>query len=331
MRAHRLASRIGPAACAAFCLAGSFVAQPARAAEYGLGSYLLGLTIPMAGYTPPPGLYFSDTVYFYQGSANPNLNLPFGRNIVLGLREQFLVNVATLSVFTDAQFLGGTFGLAGTVPFGRAKVSADLTVGPFGIGRSDSVTGIGDSAISAILGWQAGFHNWNVTATGIIPTGVYSPDQLAIMGLNRPGVDIKGGYTYLNTQTGTEVSGAAGLTFNWTNTATDYTTGTELHLEAAVIQHLPSGFSFGAGGYHYRQVTGDSGSGARLGSFEGRVTAVGPVLGYVLKAGALPINLNARWFAEFDTQNRMKGNAVFASLTIPLHVFAPPTPPKVTK
>jgi hypothetical protein len=331
MRARRPASRIGTAACAAFCLAGIVAAQPLRAAEYGLGTYLLGLTVPMAGYTPPPGIYFSDTVYFYQGSADPNLNLPFGRNIVLGLREQFLINIATLSAFADAQFLGGTFGLAATVPFGRVKVSADLALGPFGLGRSDAVTGLGDSAISAILGWQSGFHHWNVTATGIIPTGLYSPDQLAIIGLNRPGVDIKGAYTYLNTQTGFELSSAAGFTFNWTNTATDYTTGTEFHLEAAVIQHLPSGFSFGAGGYHYRQVTGDSGSGARLGPFMGRVTAVGPVIGYVLKAGALPINLNGRWFAEFDTENRMQGNAVFASLTVPLHVFAPPTPPKITK
>jgi hypothetical protein len=331
---HAAAPRIGRTACAAFCLAGIFTAQPSQAAEYGLGSYLLGLTIPMSGYTPPPGVYFSDSVYFYQGSANPSVRLPFGRFVAVGLEEQFLVNIATLSVFTDASFLGGTFGLAGTVPVCRAKVSADLTfLGPLGtVGRSDSVTGIGDSAISAILGWQAGFHHWNVTATGIIPTGVYSPDQLAIMGLNRPGVDIKGGYTYLNTQTGTEVSGAAGFTFNWTNTATDYTTGTELHLEAAVIQHLPSGFSFGAGGYHYRQVTGDSGSGAVLGPFLGRVTAVGPVLGYVLRAGVIPINLNGRWFAEFDTENRMKGHAVFASLTVPLHIFAPPPgPPKFTK
>ncbi len=199
------------------------------------------------------------------------------------------------------------------------------------IGRSDSVTGLGDSAITAILGWHAGFHHWNVSATGVIPTGVYSPDQLAVMGLNRPGVDIKGAYTYLNTQTGTEVSGAAGFTFNFINTATDYLTGTEFHLEGAVMQHLPSGFSFGVGGYHYHQITGDSGPGARLGPFEGRVTAVGPMLGYVLKAGVIPINLNARWFAEFDTENRMKGNAVFATLSMPLHAFAPPAPPKVTK
>ncbi len=140
MRTHALAPRAARrAACAAFCLAGACAVEPSQAAEYGLGNHLLGLTIPMSGYTPPPGVYFSARC--------------------ISTRE--------------------------------------------------------------------------------------AP------------------------------------------AATDYTTGTELHLEGAVIQHLPSGFSFGAGGYHYRQVTGDSGSGARLGSFEGRVTAVGPVLGYVLKAGVI--------------------------------------------
>jgi hypothetical protein len=44
------------------------------------------------------------------------------------------------------------------------------------------------------------------------------------------------------------------------------------------------------------------------------------------------INLNGRWFAEFDTQNRMKGHAVFATLSMPLHIFAPPpAPPMFTK
>ena len=61
--------------CAALCLAGSLsVPQPARAVEYGIGEYLLGFTIPMSGYTPPPGVYFSDTFYLYQGSSPGNVN-----------------------------------------------------------------------------------------------------------------------------------------------------------------------------------------------------------------------------------------------------------------
>jgi hypothetical protein len=137
-------------------------------------------------------------------------------------------------------------------------------------------------------------------------------------------VDIKGGYTYLNTQTGTEVSGAAGFTFSATNTAADYTTGTEFHLEAAVRLlvrcrrlSLPPG--------HRRQRVGRGARAVHWTRDRGRA-------GDRLRAeGRRPINLNARWFAEFETENRMKGNAVFASLTVPLRVFAPPTPPKITK
>ena len=45
-------------------------AQPSHAAEYGWGTYLLGVSIPMMGFTPPPGIYLSDTVYAYQGNAS---------------------------------------------------------------------------------------------------------------------------------------------------------------------------------------------------------------------------------------------------------------------
>jgi hypothetical protein len=61
------------------------------------------------------------------------------------------------------------------------------------------------------------------------------------MGLNRPALDVKGGYTFLRMETGTELSAAAGVTFNLRNTATDYQTGTEFHLEAALNQHFPFG------------------------------------------------------------------------------------------
>ena len=88
--------------------------------------------------------------------------------------------------------------------------------------------------------------------------GKYNPDSLAFMGLNRPALDIKGGYTFLSLETGTEVSAAAGVTFNLRNTETDYQSGTELHLEGALNQHFPFGLAAGVGGYFYQQITGDS-------------------------------------------------------------------------
>jgi hypothetical protein len=305
--------------------------QSSLAAEYGWGEYLLGAGIPMSGYTPPPGVYFTDTIWFYNGSAGGGVRFPFGRTVDLGINEKFAINAATLIWFTDTKFLGGTLGFAATLPFGREQTSAEAEfTGPLGItrgiARSESATGLGDGAISGILGWQQGDHHWNVTVTDILPIGFYSASSLAFIGLNRPSVDVKGGYTYLNLQTGHEISAALGVSFNGTNPATNYTTGTELHFEWALNQHFASGFSLGVGGYIYDQVSGDSGSGDHVGAFEGRVVSIGPLVGYTFKAGEVPVTLSSRWFSEFDVQNRVTGNSVFASVSMPLYVSTPPTP-----
>src|SRR3984893_9105817 len=122
-----------------------------------------------------------------------------------------------------------------TDPVGSDRNTAAVSfIGPLGINRqlnrTDTATSIGDTSYMASLGWEAGEHHWNVTLTGIAPTGHYAPDSLAIMSLNRPGVDIKGAYTFLSLETGTESSGAVGMTINLRNTATNYQSGIELHV-----------------------------------------------------------------------------------------------------
>src|SRR5437870_12972919 len=143
-------------ACAVVCLAGSFAFhQPSQAAEYGWGTYLLGLSIPMMGFTPPPGFYLSESVYAYQGSASGNIKFPFGNFTLSGrIKEDFLVNISTLSWITDTKILGGNLGFAATIPFpiGTERTSASAAVtGPLGNtvsgGLSQSTWGIGDSAV----------------------------------------------------------------------------------------------------------------------------------------------------------------------------------------
>jgi hypothetical protein len=72
---------------------------------------------------------------------------------------------------------------------------------------------------------------------------------------------------------GWDLSATAGFTFNETNAATDYKTGDEFHLEWAVTKYLSKQFTIGVVGYYYQQLTPDTGTGAVLGSFEGRVVA----------------------------------------------------------
>ncbi len=274
-----MARAASQAMCAALCVAGSLsAAQPALAVEYGLGTYLLGYNLPMAGYTPPPGVYFSDTFYLYQGSASANINFPFGRNTVAGLSYNDLINIAQTAWVTDVKLLGGSLGFAAAVPFGGERTAASVSfIGPMGanrtFGRTESVDALGDSAFAAFLGWEAGEHHWNATLTGVAPTGFYSSTALAITGLHRPGLDIKGGYTFLSLQTGIEASSALGVTVNAINTATNYQSGAELHFEWALNQHFPNGLAAGVGGYFYQQVTDDGGSGNRVGPFRGRVVS----------------------------------------------------------
>jgi len=321
------------AACIALCGAVALFSQRAQAAEYALGVYGLGSGVPMSGFTPPPGLYFTDSVYVYRGFAGPDVTLPRGNFLATNVVEKFQINIATLSWFSPFEVLGGTLGLAATVPYGHESVSADVAfTGPLGVGRelgrTNGTTGFGQPVLTAQLGWHAGVHNWNVSVSGFVPAGDYTPNSLAIVSLNRPAVDLRGGYTYLDPKTGTELSAALGVTFNMTNPAIDYTSGHEFHLEAAWQQHLPNGISFGLGGYYYQQITGDSGSRAVLGPFEGTVVALGPLLGYTTKIYDTPVDFNAHIFQEFDTTNRLQGYSILGSVTIQLWNPAPPATTK---
>lgn len=294
-------------ASGAACLAASFVAvQPSEATEYGFSEYFLGLTIPMSGYVPPPGVYFWDTFLLYQGSS-PTLD------------SNLVIDIAQAGYFLNTSLSGATFGFVATIPFigDRNSVPVSFTDSP-GIRRTAEIASIADTDYSAVLGWHAGDNNWCVVLTGFAPTGNYNPNRFVQTGLNRPSLDIKGAYTFLSLQTGTEVSGALGMTFNAVNTATNYQSGAELHFEWALNQHFPFGLAAGAGGFLYQQMTNDYGSGNHVGPFRGRVAAAGPLLSYTLKAGAQEVTLSGRWFHEFAVEHRERGDTIFASLNFRL-------------
>jgi hypothetical protein len=62
--------------------------KPARAAEGGIGDYLLGSRSVGAGITPPPGLYFQDDTYFYDGKLSAGRTLSTGGLLVGNLSSQ---------------------------------------------------------------------------------------------------------------------------------------------------------------------------------------------------------------------------------------------------
>jgi hypothetical protein len=96
------------------------------------------------------------------------------------------------------------------------------------------------------------------------------------------------------------------------------------------VKYLSKQFSFGPAGYYNRQISGDSGAGARLGPFEGHVAAIGGMATLGFELGKLPVTTRVKYFHEFDVKNRLEGDAVFFTLAMPLWV-PPPPPAPVTK
>jgi hypothetical protein len=129
-----------------------------------------------------------------------------------------------------------------------------------------------------------------------------------------------------NFKGGREFSSVLGFTFNGDNEDTDYSTGTEMHLELAGKQHLPNHWSMGLVGYWYEQLTGDSNNPEILGDFKGRAIALGPEISYqFMQNPKRPVTIDLRWYHEFEVKNRLEGDSVFLTISVPLAITQKPT------
>lgn len=296
----------------------------AKAAEAGVGVYLLGARGPGAGFTPPPGVYFEDDTYFYSGRMSGGRALPTGGMLVANISAQTWFNLPTTLWVTPTKILGGNLAFSATIPtVGAPRVNANLLVnsprfGPIGLNVTDEKVNLSDFMVDSFLGWHSGNFHWQLGVSGIIPSGSYVAGQLSNASLNRPAVDIFGTLTWLDPAIGLDLSAAAGFTFNQRNTATDYQSGDEFHLEWAATKHLTKEFTVGLVGYYYQQLTADSGTGARLGPFEGQVVALGGSAGYTFEIEKIPVATQFKVFREFSAVNRMEGTAGFFSISVPL-------------
>lgn len=320
--------------------AASVCAIGAEAAENATGLYLLGSKGSMAGYVPPPGIYVTDINYYYAGDASGNAargialrraGLAVEADIEVDARAYINAPVATW--IAPGKVAGGHVGFGVMVPWGWKSVDVDIDtratvtlpdgtiIGPGShFALEDSATRLGDPVLNAVIGWHQGHWHWNLSALLNVPIGPWERRSLSNIALHRWALDTSAAVTWLDPAKGLELSAAAGLTFNRENPGTDYRTGTELHLEAALIQHFSKTFAVGLAGYHYQQITGDGGAGARLGSFKGRATAIGPVLTYGFTLGKLPVSTEWKYLHELDAKNRLEGNVGLLTVSMPLWV-----------
>ena len=316
---------LAAASVAACCVA---FAGSAQAAEGGAGFYLLGSKGTGAALLPPPGIFFSNDFYYYSGDLGGGKKLSTGGKVVAGVQGQAALALPTGLWVLPENFLGGHVALSATIPFGWKNTSADLSfsgpvLGTVSRGVSDDVFTVGDPVVGGTLGWDQGNFHWTVGTLVNVPVGDYQKGEISNIAFHHWGADVNAAATYFDPATGWDFSGAIGVTFNAENPSTDYRTGNEFHFEGAISKQFNAQFSAGILGYYYDQLTGDSGDGAKLGAFEGRVAAIGATIGWNFKAGEIPISTRIKYFHEFDAENRAEGDAVFATISLPLHVYPP--------
>ena len=260
------------------------------------------------------------------GRFNPTLNVTLNANLHASADLALVVPSYTFA----SPVLGGQLAVQMGTIMGTtsANVNGTLTASlpPFTLMRTDSisntVTGFGDLYPQASLKWNFGVNNFMAYITGDIPVGNYSSTSLANLGLGHGAIDAGGGYTYFNPATGHEFSAVAGFTYNFMNPTTNVQSGVDFHLDWGASQFLSKQFFIGLVGYAYDQVSADSGSGDLIGSFESRVFAVGPQLGYIFPIAGKQGFLGLKSYFEFDAKNRPEGWNTWLTFAIS---EAPPT------
>ena len=308
-------------ACFATAVFMSVSTLDARADEGGSGFWLPGSFAAQAAV--PVACGFTVETSYYHGTANthPTLNVTRGNNVTSGLdtSSNFLSVTPTYALATP--------GLGGQLELSLTFLMGNYTAADPGTTFSDSMTALGDLSPSATQKWTMGVHNFMAYAAANVPVGGYDPSRLATTGLGYWAVDGGAGYTYFDEAKGHEFSAVLGLTYSFMNPNTAYQTGVDLHLDLSASQYLNDKFYAGVAGYFYNQITGDSGSGAVLGAFLGRVAGVGPQVGYDFSLGGREGTLSARAYYEFAAQNRPYGWNAWLTLSIALGAPAKKTTP----
>jgi hypothetical protein len=312
--------------------AATLTSSIALADNGGIGFWLPGTMGSLSAVPGQPGMSYTFQYIHLDAIAGGGAALQNNARIVAGLHARADVGVVLPSYTFATPVLGGqlTLGVANAPGTIGVNVNATLT-GPRGNAISGAISDnratTTDLYYLGTLKWNAGVNNFMTYVFGNVPSGTYDSTRLANLSAGFVAVDAGGGYTYLNPATGQEFSTVAGFSFNGTNTALDYRNGIDFHQDWAASQFIGKSVHAGLVGYVYQQVTGDSGTGAKLGDNKGTAVGIGPQIGFFFPAWqGYTGYLNLRGYMDVFTENRPMSTTFMATLSFTPSAPEHPTP-----
>jgi hypothetical protein len=298
-------------------------ATAAHAGQAGSGHYISGATASFIDALPDqPGLAILDIFVDYNGNFDASHGIPFGSSIALNVNANIQADSIVGFWTFSPEILGAHYAVGTTIPYVWADVTAKGTIatpgGPVSARRSDYTTGLGDIEFwPFMLGWKQGDFKYDVRLAVYAPSGQYETGELANAGLGYWTFEPEVTFSWMSSKIGTEASLFTGFDFNTKNTDADYQSGDIFHIDGTVAQHLPlfGGFAgVGANAFYQKQFTADSGSGARLGSFEKMSEGIGPEASYAHNFGKKTLAIEGKWLPQTAVNNTMKGDFIWVKV-----------------
>ena len=254
-RECRSAQRLKTAAIAGLAgLTLLFTAGPSTsfAAEGASSHYLPGAVGDIFLAVPPePGLLVANTFWYQTGSTDIAL---LEGQVSLGMDLDLFLNLTSVTYTFEKPVLGGRYTMGVAIPFGQADIDGTLQSSLGSLPFSDDSFALSDIAFIPIqLSWNSGLWSFKLWESIVAPTGGYdsSGSDLANRGRNYWSFDTVGAVTWFNPESGTEMSIAPGVMFNTENSATNYKTGTEFHVDFVANQFVSESLAVGLRGYYY--------------------------------------------------------------------------------
>ena len=298
----------------------TFGATRAFAVEGGLGRPISGMQIAQfAGVIPPePGLAVATGETYYEGSIGGGRTVPIAGLLVANVDMKAAFTPIALFYIWPTPTKEWNFASAVSFPLAWLEVTANLSLGPLSIRKTESTFGLFDLVFTPIIA----SHHFSQTDhlafsfTFWAPTGSFEKGRLVNLSQNTwtfiPGV----AYTKILPEDNIELTGIWQMEFDTEDHATHYQNGILSDLEVLAIKRFKNGLGIGFVESWIQQVNDDAGAPAALNGFAGRAFGIGPIATCSTKVGKSHLDLSARWIHDFGVSQRVEGDAFNFSVSL---------------